>query len=259
MTRDSEEPQAREIAWHPGNLRATAFLRAGIERQNWWEEVFGGPPEARSEQPQVGTLLETGYTELGLVTLTVRPTRVDWVVAAETADGGGHEVFPVLGPMTEMFDRFQGFVFGWLGADTCPEIVRLAFSSDLLHGVESKETGYQLLIPYLPYLQLDPEGASDFTYQINRRRDSRAELEGLRINRLARWMVAVKAQQGAQVDLVASALSLFRGPVAFACNLYLDISTVAEAADIVASSPYRDIFGELVELGSEIAQQGDIT
>jgi len=258
MTRDSEEHQAREIAWRPGNLRATAFLRAGIERQNWWEEFFGGPPEARSEQPQVGTLIEAGHTELGLVTLTVRATRVDWVVAAESEDGAGDDVFPVLGPMAEMFERFRGFVLGWLEADTCPEISRLAFSSDLLHAVESKEAGYQLLIPYLPCLQLDPAGTSDFTYQINRRRESRTELEGLEVNRLSRWLVATKGLQHAQLDVAAGAVSLFTGQPAFACNLYLDISTVAEAADIVASSHYQDIFEELVELGSEIAEQGDI-
>ena len=75
-------------------------------------------------------------------------------------------------------------------------ISRLAFGTVAICPTSSRESGYRELSPYLPTFQLDAEGSSDFSYQINRPRQIAVDKKSCKVNRLGRWSVsAVRSVQ----------------------------------------------------------------
>jgi hypothetical protein len=143
----------------------------------------------------------------------------------------------------------------WFEIDDLPSIARLAFGAIVLCPVEDHQTGYQRLNQYVP-VELDPVASSDFIYQINRRRDSNTGIPELVINRLSRWSVAhgtlTNFALGPTGPIATS------GPTYFACRLQLDINTVPGSSTILPGQQIPRIFYELVELGEEIIEKGDI-
>jgi len=129
----------------------------------------------------------------------------------------------------------------WLAG--CPPLQRLAFGAVLTRPVDDLLTGYRQISDYLPFVQLDPESSSDFSYQINRPRNSTV-ISGLRINRFSRWSVA---------RVFASTFDTQIG-----CRVELDINTAQEFQGELPQEKLPVIIQELVDLGKEIAENGDI-
>jgi len=120
--------------------------------------------------------------------------------------------------------------------------------------VDDRPSGYRKLGSYLPGIQIDPEGSSDFLYQINRPRKARLNIPSLRINRLSNWSVSridIGGQFGAQTIELP-------GLEQYACRLELDINTAPDFQEILVREQLRSTFEELVDLGKEIAARGDI-
>ena len=136
------------------------------------------------------------------------------------------------------------------------DLLIYAFGAVLLRPVENRQAGYQQIAAYLPHVQLDPEGASDFLYQINRPRNSNSGIPDLRINRLSKWSIA--ASMESTFSFGSTSAAHFPGPRHFACRLELDINTVPDFRDELAREQLPQIFQELVDLGKEIAKAGDI-
>jgi len=144
----------------------------------------------------------------------------------------------------------------WFSLPSCPPLRRFAFGAVLFQFVEDREDGYRQISAYLPAVKLDAKGSSDFSYQINRPRDSRSGVPGLQVNRLCRWSVAQLMH--AQVSLSDAGVQKTELGSHFACRLEMDINTSAEFRGELSPEQSKIVFGELLELGAEIAQQGDI-
>ena len=142
----------------------------------------------------------------------------------------------------------------WLAI--APEIKRLAFGAVLLIPVSNRDEGYTTLSRYLPF-PLDLE-ARNFTYQINRRRDSRLGLPGLEINRLSKWSCLERRMTQLQFVIGESAIASEDSPSNFAMRLEVDINTVPEYPKSLESGNLTGLFSEFIELGAEIAEKGDI-
>ncbi len=103
---------------------------------------------------------------------------------------------------------------------------------------------------------IDPDGSSDLFYQINRPRPSATPIEGLRINRLTKWSVQI-----------AQRLTVTLGPDGVvartigeeqACRLELDINTAPTFSGMLPVEHLEQLLREMIDLGREIAQQGDV-
>ena len=138
----------------------------------------------------------------------------------------------------------------WL-QESCPPATRLACGVTLLWPVPSREEGYVGVSSLLPF-SLDAD-ARDFTYQINRRKDSRV-LSGVRINRLSKWSVL-----GIRASLMAADTMqvLEEQEEEFAIQLELDVNTVEGDVDALSGEEAAQEFDELVTLAREIAGHGD--
>jgi len=144
----------------------------------------------------------------------------------------------------------------WL--DIAPPVVRLAYGATLFEPVPDRQTGYRRLSQLVP-VQIDPVGSEDFLYQINRPRTSRTGLPGLTINRLSKWSVAafqnfvlmftIPPVQPAQPQA---------GRPEIACRIELDINTAPSYTNELPHERLGEIFRELIDVGSEIADRGDV-
>jgi hypothetical protein len=150
----------------------------------------GKLPEMRTVRPRQGGSQEEGAFGTGRLILRLESMRIDWLLTVAGEQKSSGEDAPTIGAFPEVLRGFQELIERWFSLETCPSVIRLAFGAVLLQPVASLQHAYQQLGHYLPSMMSDPEGSSDFLYQINRRRDSTTGIAGLKINRLSKWSAA---------------------------------------------------------------------
>ncbi len=253
-----ERTSARTVKaeWKTEHLRVTAFPRFP-ERANEcgnWNEVFGREPDDRQERPNERAVVEAGDFEEGWLTLQVSPTRIDWRFTAKARE----EILPlglqVIGPFREKCDPFARLMKRWL--KTTSPINRLAFGAVLLLPVANRKTGYRTLDQFLPGVEIDPEGMSEFSYRVNRRRLSQSGIKELQLNRLSNW--SVLGIKSIQLQLGPSLSRILEGDESLsACRLELDINTAPEFPRVLPKKTFPTLLQELVDLAIEISENGD--
>ena len=257
MAKKAKKVQTAPADWRVERLRLTAFLRSPQDKLDVgsWQEFKGDEPKSSESRPREGLVLEGGPCEQGWLTLEGSPIRVDWRLGISPEDRGTSPEFPSLGDFKSVQGQFGVLMKRWLKKS--PPLNRLAIGAILNLPVKNVTEGYRLLGHYLPKVEIDPKRSRDLFYQINRRRLSKSGHEGLEINRLTKWSV---------VRLRAGIVNLSAGHGKFmetaqplvACRLELDINTVPEFESALKKTMFSKLFDELVELGLEIAHNGDI-
>lgn len=250
--------QLGELLWQTESLRVTAFpvLPMDNEGTGWWQVVAGEEPESRTVQPRMGLVQETGRIGDGRFSLTLSclRDRVDWLFATgplEREHGG----LPTCDAFSEAVDVFRNALGGWL--QVAPPLKRIAFGMVLLAEVSDIRSGYQSLSSYLPSVNLDPEGSTDFSYSINRPRNLKSFPQIEKVNRLSRW--AVVQMLGMTIALSqGKAVSQALGQASIACRLELDINTDAAFNGEIPTENIPAVLDELIGLGKEIADYGDV-
>ena len=244
--------------WQVDTLRMTVFLSpdALITAPTWGMDLLEEQPEKRIAQPKRGEQREEGLFAKGKLVLGTGLTRVDWLYTVADDPEFAVAGFPTVGTLPEALETFRPLMHRWFAFDTCPPIQRLAFGAILWQPVANLPAGYRQLAMYLPAVTLDPEGSSDFVYQINRPRASTSLVTAPPINRLSRWAVMVLERGAVALDALARTSRM--QPLSFACRVELDINTVPEFQEAFPREQLPHIFAELVDLGCEIASHGDI-
>jgi hypothetical protein len=246
------------ITWKPQQFRLTVFPDKlfDLPEPGWWVKLLGESPEERNVKSRELSQVEQGHFHQGRLVLGISAARVDWTYTAEAA--GEIEIdlssgLPTLGGFEDSLNDFRSITDRWL-KEMCPSIARMAFGAVLLQPVVSHEKGYELLQSYLPGVKIDPQESSDFLYQINRPRFSKSGIPNLRMNRLSKWAVV-----GTQALLITAGKSVVKNMDVLATRLELDINTPQSFEGELSSDKLSTLFGELVELGGEIALRGDIS
>ena len=245
--------------WQVESLRLSAFMVDVIDpaKTRCWESLVGKIPDELRSQPQQQLVVEEGPFLNGRLLVEARRNRFDWRLIHDL-NNPSHE-FPVMGSYDALESRFRDLMLKWL-AD-CPPIHRVAYGGVLLLPAESQLDAYKKLDGLLPAVDIDPENTRDLTYRINRRRNSRCEIEGLKINRLSTWSVAQIVD-----TLVEMSAGGHHPPKVMQspnsrniCRLELDINTVPEFVQELDKRLLPEIFNELVDTGNEIAAKGDVS
>ncbi len=144
------------------------------------------------------------------------------------------------------------------GLEKSPPLNRLAFGAVLLSPAESVPEAYRALDKLLPSVDIDPDRTRDLIYRINRRRSSRCGIEGLEVNRLSTWgMVSVSTIE-MEISIGGSEKVRQVEPPQYACRLEFDVNTTPEFGGELDKKKLPALLDELIELGSEIATEGDI-
>jgi hypothetical protein len=239
--------------WQAEILRVTCFpsSTANFDSTSWWKDITGEQPEKTIERAREGFRQDEGVVGDKKIVLGVQPARIDWLMQSVE-----NENQAPIGAFTDNLDSFLTMVSHWF--KIAPPLARIAFGSVLMFPVDTREAGYELLAKYLPKIQIDSVGTSDFLYQINRPRMSQLEVPELKINRFTKW--AVQKRGLAQLEFLPTnaRISIFPSHETFSCRLELDINTSADFKSDLPQDKLMDIFNELVELAKEITVQGDI-
>ena len=245
--------------WQVADLRLTAFPELPVKAKEieWWQSTVGESPESRTFRPKSGELSEQGPFETGMLSLNIQQLRIDWHLTKARPQEIAEDDLLTVGGFSDVLPSFHSLMQKWLEND-CPKLRRIAFGSVLLLPVERRQEGYEQLSVYLPHIELDPEGSSDFMYQINRPRNSNLGIPNLQINRLCKWSVSAFVNILMKLDQRTRSSEQYYTPEVYACRLELDISTTADFKGLLPQNKLVSVYEELVTFGKEILEKGDI-
>ena len=186
---------------------------------------------------------------------TVRPERVDWVLLSAPPPPNRPTMALInVGLLQGVLQPFEELGARWLEISSA--ITRLAFGAILVAEASDLRDANRKLAAFLPAVQLDPDNSSDFFYQINRRRTIGAS-PGTLVNRISKW----SAIQGESVGVAVvgnTPPQVTRAATLFACRLELDVNTAGGFPDPLNGEGASALFHELVSLGKEMTEKGDI-
>ena len=235
--------------WQTETLRLSAFtLEPLAGTPTFWEQLVGTPPEAVHHRPRERSIVEEGSHLTGRLSVQANPNRIDWRFTQDPSNPANE--LPVAGGYEDLQKEFHQLMHQWI-LHSCPPTQRLAFGAVLLYPVQNPSEGNKMLAELLPALKIDTD-MHDLLYRVNRRRPSRT-LEGIELNRLSTWSVATILEILVEVpgsDRVESTVTRN------VCRLELDINTAPQAPRRIDNP--AGILEELVELGNEIAAEGDL-
>lgn len=244
------------VEWLALQTRITTFHPQGVEVGDlvkWWAAALGEPPEVTENRPREQSVRLSGAVGNGLLTVNNLPGRTDFVM--DPSGGGlgiGNPGWPVLamGTYLEAASSLAGSVKAWILSEA--PVYRLALGALLLLPAADLRSVYHSLSGFLPPIPLEGVSTPDFLFRINRVRTSAHEPTVL-INRLAAWSTA----QGQGITISGDRGELTTGPVQYAAHLELDINTQSADGQQFDPSLSVDLLDELVDLGAEMAHEGD--
>lgn len=246
-------------SWKVQLLRLTIFTETdlSVNGDRWWNDLVGSEAENKaSRQKGAERQWDSGY-EGGRLILQTKPGRIDWLFIKTEEEGSGDEKsdstsscplesFPsALDVFTSLMDRHI------VQYDDCK---RLAFGAILQLPVNGREEGYQQISKYVGF-NIDGTSASDFLFQINRPRASKASGPDLQINRLSKWSVVLTETRWLVISPEGT-LPMGSVSSSAACQLELDINTPFETSIRLTRQLLPKLFHELVDFGKEIAEKG---
>ena len=254
-------------SWEPELLRLTGFTIGEVDGESWWPEVTAAPLEQEARNLREGTYQATGRLtgddgEENVLNLQLAQGRIDWLQTPSQELESVAE-WRTMGSLESTLPAFIALLQPWLSRVDA-DFKRMALGVVARRTVESRDIGFRILSEYLPFDL--PGDASDFLYQINRPRESRALGDGSLVNRLQKWsVVSLKRVEltlgqglGATGEPGPSAEVIRPTTLGHGCRLELDINTAAEREEPLPRERRVDILEELAELALEIASQGDI-
>lgn len=242
--------------WDVESLRVSLFIPGGVSiSPDLWATTTGTAPEVIDSRPQEGATRVIGSLEQNNLILTIQEERIDWLVRPMVVPPNQHATTPLtVKGAADVFPVLEKAVRHSLES---PRVVlRLAFGLVLIKQVPAPDQAIAELSRYLPRLELDSLGGSDFLYQINRRRRSES-VRRTQINRLAKWSTAQSGGIQVQVN-PGGRPQVTNTNVSFMRRLELDVNTIPETP-AMGSDKIPALFGELVALASELATRGDVS
>lgn len=240
--------------WLLERFRVTVFPCnfEDIGKELGWEDLTGEAPATVEQQPRHKIAISRGPYGNGDLVHSRFPDRIELIYEANLESLEKQATsFPNLGSPEAAFETFSPILNKWI--ESLPPIKRIAFGPILMMPVDSHAAAYERINNLLPFVTVDPN-TTDFSYQINRPRDSNV-IQGLKINRLSKWhALKLKAilRAGSEIPIPISS------DTRFACRLEIDVNTSQELTGELPKHEINNILGELVLLSVEISQRGDI-
>lgn len=241
--------------WDAEQLRCTLFFQESplsMDYEGLWDKL-GNPDAEIVKQPKQNRAIYRLNQGVHTFAISIEIDRIHWTISSKQFRDEEVE-----SSYLEIQDVFMEWLSPWLVEDEIPSPVRVAYGAVLHRPCKTKEEGYEMLQAFLPYVTLDSESSYDFSYQINRRRKSKAKKDIEYFNRLSAWSVARFTAMAIQVDDQGTK-SIPLGSTAFSCRVALDINTPGENAVPINKKEIAELFDEFSKAGAEIAEYGDIS
>jgi hypothetical protein len=238
------------LDWMIINARLTVFVTPDtVVPSGLWQAILGEEPETSFAQRSSATRIETGPYADGKLTLQVQPIRVDWIHESIGFGDGGQP--SVLGIFPGSSESLLQVGRRWVHSDGSPSIQRMALGFVLISPTPNRESGYEELRQFIDGVPTAPD-ATDFSYQVNRPRPSRAHLDGLQVNRLSKWSVG-----SYKVFTLGPLSHSIESPLVTHLRLELDVSTNPDFQGIIPREAAVGVMDDLFNGAKEICEQGN--
>lgn len=253
--------------WLCESLRLTA-LWSDMEDHSAllpWHVVTGVEPEKRVDQKRELKVVETGRIWDGSAFLEMRssPGRVDWLLSSAASGEELINQFQALGPVKENVEKFDELLFSAVAENY--SALRFAIGLVALSPRKDKAAAYDHLQELIGPIGNGLDGASDFTYQINRPRVSLTPgLENFQINRLSRWSAASSVGMRFAIPVVGDDGVVSGRQVVganapmYATRVEFDLNTPANNATPIPVEARVGVLREMTRFGIEILAKGDV-
>ncbi len=245
------------MKWLAEVVRLTVFT---VEAEaphsvEWWQSVVGEPPSERLTKNSPPIVRDVGLVLNGSANLVMEYQlgRVDWHLIPNFDPSDPPDGFPNIGDVINVISYLIELFKKWL--PHAPRINRLALGCGGLYPVPNRSEGYKELQKYLPAVQLDTEGSSDFSYSINRPRLSKTSGQNLIVNRLSKWSVIQM-----QLLQLTSGQPVPIGPLGkgeTACKVELDVNSAHGFEDVLPVERLANLSEEFKGFLLEILSEGD--
>lgn len=253
-----EFQRASRAEWEAVNLRLTAFayqVDPVPAAAGTWARVVGSEPDKQTSRPKTGELAEEGAFQTGVLNFNTQPGRLEWRLSPAQQQNLIPFTIPTLSSVENVLEPFREITSRWLSELTIP-IRRLAFGAQFVLPAESREHSYRRLALYLPAINLDPK-SEDFTYQINRPRNS-VILPDIKVNRLSKWAGVVFRITSVVSDLTELLTDVNTLNASYFCIVDEDINTAAERKEPLPQDNLLALYDELIANGMELLTEGDV-
>ena len=236
--RDRTHP-GRSPDWRAEQLRLSAFIVDETEPlllvRDWWSALVGAPPENVLEQPPAGVVQLFGTHNDAPLHMKAERGRLDIMRPFNLA-----QPTPYTSPLlTETIAPFVELATRWLNAG--PPIKRLGLGCFAVRIFPEIEACRSALDAYLRPVDMQMAEPDSFEYRTNRRCSSQA-VEGLTLNRIAKWSVD-------KVDVTGA-----DSPV-FMVRLETDLNS--DADHVGALDHPVELFREFAGYAERIVGEGD--
>jgi hypothetical protein len=251
------EPLPDVVGWEALLLQMIAFPAQSLppDFASAWTEFTGEEPESTIRKKGV-QLEEKGVYHDAMLTITTDLLRTACAASPRVDFQEVPSQLPTLGEFADANGWFGDLITQWLDRRR-PSIKRLAFNATLVRYTDNRDAVYHLLGRYLHAVKVTP-ASSDLLYRINRRRPGEVVPGGLWINRLSTWSSVKFTIQAQGVTQSGEPIPAFTTSEQNACRLELDINTDQDYSQTLAPDHLPQLFRELVSLGTEIAERGDV-
>lgn len=245
--------------WLTESLRLTVFPHPPEVdvAVNWWQAVTGEAPATHTVQRLGPVLQEHGPIQNSYCNLSLQfqPGRLDWVMSPIIPPSLKLEGFPNFDSFDSATEKFRALFLKWIRV--APPFNRLAIGSILVLPVQDKADGYREIQKYLPAVKLDAENSADFSYGINRPRQSQI-IAGLRINRLSNWSVAKLSGIRIELGDAGQSRAIESAEGLSACRLQVDVNTQPERTEAFVYNDREALLDELMRINAELVDRGDV-
>lgn len=245
--------------WETQLLRLTLFSvnpELDFDPNEAWMSIVGEYPDEINSQPKIKRFAAESTYGLGKLILKTQPNRIDLVYAAKNPDSP--EILPLIAGYEDAYKVFKNVTDKWFVSIEISQIKRLAYGGIFVKSQENHVAAYEELDELLPDVSIDSKNSSDFLYQINRPRILEIDSLNIKVNRLSKWSVGAAFER--EFVLVDGLPKFTSAPAVYNIHnkLELDINTEADFDGIIPIELQLKVFQELVTLGDQIVEQGDI-
>ena len=247
--------------WSIEHLRLTVFHPSGVQTSGLWESLMDARPESIEERPHEGLVQQQGEADGNRLLLVTHAERLDWTFVPNPTLNLGANITPaltapVLTNPNQAVRKLQEALD--ISLHSVRQVHRLAFGALLGQQVANQTEGMSQFSKYLPHMNLEEQGVSDFMYQINRRRRS-SHVPHAQVNRVARWSLEQVITGEVRIGIVPAQAPQFMPPSEprFINRLLLDINTAPDNSAI-AVDRMPGLLVELINLACKVATEGDI-
>jgi hypothetical protein len=237
--------------WQVLNARLSVFVTPDtIVPATLWRDLVGEEPETSTMQRALAMRTDAGSFADGTLNLHTPPMRIDWVYeppASFAIEGG---LPPSLGPFPGAAVPLIQLGRRWAADGWFPSTPRIALGFVLISATQDRAAGYRELAEFVDGVP-NASDAQDFLYQVNRPRPSKSDVEGLQVNRLAKWSVGTFRQF---VMLPGAPPTV--GPPRAHLRLELDINTSEDFNGPIPRDHVERVIDDLLSGALEVSERG---